>query len=49
MITAAGWSEQDYVPASDSSAYSIDGGRGKLPTTEAQLAEIAENMVAKLG
>jgi hypothetical protein len=49
IITAAGWSEQDMVPVAGSTGFTIEGGRGKLPTTAAQLAEIAEKMVTRLG
>lgn len=48
IITAAGWSEADMVPVGGG-AYTIEGGRGKLPTTEAQLAELATRMVTNLG
>jgi hypothetical protein len=48
IITAAGWSEADMVPVADSTAYTIEGGRGDLPTDDAQLAEIAKKLVAKL-
>lgn len=48
IITTAGWSEADMIPLGGG-AYSVDGGRGKLPTTEAQLAEIAKGLVTNLG
>lgn len=48
IITAAGWSEQDYVPAAGGGHF-IVGGRGKLPVTERQLSEIAETMLTRLG
>jgi hypothetical protein len=49
IVTAAGWGEQDYVQAGDGQGGFIEGGRGKLPATEAQLAKLAEYMVPKLG
>lgn len=48
IVTAAGWSEADMVPVGGG-AYMTKGGRGKLPTTDEQLAEIATRLVAKLG
>jgi hypothetical protein len=45
-IAAAGWSEEDAVRVGDSET--IVGGRGKLPTTPQQLAEIAERLATKL-
>lgn len=49
VITSAGWSQADMVPVADSTAYKIEGGRGDLPTDDAQLAEIATTLVANLG
>ncbi len=49
VITAAGWSEADMVPISGSSGFTVEGGRGKLPVTQQQLADIATGMVQKLG
>lgn len=49
VITAAGWSDADMVPVEGSSAYRVEGGRGDLPTTDAQLAEIATRLVTNLG
>lgn len=48
VVTAAGWSEADMVPVGEG-ASTIEGGRGKLPTTGKQLAEIATGLVANLG
>ncbi|MFC4854787.1 hypothetical protein [Actinophytocola glycyrrhizae] len=48
ILTAAGWSEADLVPTGGG-AFTIAGGRGKLPTTGAQLAEIATRLVTNLG
>lgn len=48
IITAAGWSEADMFPVGGG-ASTPKGGRGKLPTTEAQLAEVAEKLVTNLG
>lgn len=47
ILTSAGYGEADLVPAGGSS-YGVAGGRGKLPVTEAQLADIGLGMVAKL-
>jgi hypothetical protein len=49
VITSAGWSQADMVPVEGSTAFSIEGGRGDLPTDDAQLAEIATKLVANLG
>lgn len=49
VLTAAGWSEQDYVPSKYGEGGFIEGGRGRLPATQEQLAAIAEHMVTKLG
>lgn len=48
IITAAGWSEEDMAPVAGG-GYTYEGGRGKLPATGKQLAEIATRMVAILG
>jgi hypothetical protein len=48
IVTAAGWGEQDYVPAAGGGHF-IVGGRGELPVTEQQLVAIAETMVTRLG
>lgn len=48
IVTAAGWGQQDYVPAAGGGHF-IVGGRGKLPVTEQQLSEIAETMLTRLG
>jgi hypothetical protein len=49
IVTSAGWSEADMVPVPGSTAHAIEGGRGDLPTDDAQLAEIATTLVANLG
>lgn len=49
VITAAGYSEADFVDVPNSSAKALEGGRGKLPTTTTQLATIAEGLVTMLG
>ncbi len=49
IVTAVGWSEADMVPVAGSSALAVEGGRGDLPTDDAQLAEVAVTFVAKLG
>ena len=49
IITSAGWSEADMVPVAGSTAYTVEGGRGDLPTDDAQLAEVATNLVKTLG
>lgn len=48
IITSAGWSEADMVRVAGSTAYSIEGGRGDLPTDDAELAEVATNLVTNL-
>ncbi|GAB1511909.1 hypothetical protein [Actinophytocola sp. KF-1] len=48
VITAAGWSDADLVPLGGG-GYTVEGGRGKLPVTQQQLADIATGLVAKLG
>ncbi|HEX6359866.1 hypothetical protein [Actinophytocola sp.] len=45
-ITSAGYSEDDAVLVGESKTYV--GGRGKLPTTQEQLADIAERFVTNL-
>lgn len=49
IITSAGYSAADIVRGRDSTSETISGGRGKLPTTDAQFAEIAERLVNTLG
>lgn len=48
IITAAGWGEADMIPVGGG-AYTVEGGRGKVPTTEKELAEIATRLVTNLG
>ncbi|MFI7674832.1 hypothetical protein [Actinophytocola sp. NPDC049390] len=48
VLTAAGWSAADMVPA-DGGGHWVDGGRGKLPVTEERLAYTASLLVNKLG
>lgn len=47
ILTSAGYGEADLEPVGGGS-FAVVSGRGKLPTTEAQLADIALSMVAKL-
>jgi hypothetical protein len=47
ILTSAGYGVADLQPVGGGS-FSVASGRGKLPTTEAQLADIALGMVAKL-
>jgi hypothetical protein len=47
IVTAAGYSEADLVPL-DGGASTIRGGRGALPTTERQLADLALALVSWL-
>lgn len=44
IVTAAGWGEADMTPEGG-----LSGGRGALPLSDAQLAEVATELVAKLG
>ncbi len=48
VVTAAGWSAADLVPAGGG-GYWIRGGRGKLPVTQEQLAAVATALVGELG
>ncbi|MDQ3788700.1 MAG: hypothetical protein M3422_15830, partial [Actinomycetota bacterium] len=48
VVTAAGWSEADMVPIGGG-GYGIEGGRGKLPVTQEQLADIAIALLKGLG
>lgn len=47
-IAAAGYSEADLVSVPDSTARTVQGGRGELPVSREQLVDIAEAFVAKL-
>jgi hypothetical protein len=47
IVTAAGYSEADRVPL-DGGASTIRGGRGALPTTERQLADLALTLASWL-
>lgn len=49
VITSAGYSEADMMPGKDSTSKTIVNGRGKLPTTQEQLAELAEAFAGGLG
>ena len=48
VVTSAGWSEADMVPIGGGGS-TIEGGRGALPTTDAELAEIARALVQNMG
>lgn len=49
VITSAGWSASDLSPEGPEGSQVLLGGRGKLPVTEDQLADIGARFVTQLG
>jgi hypothetical protein len=47
-ITAAGYSNADLVQGKNTTAYTVKGGRGKLPIPEAKLATVAELLASTM-